>query len=146
MNTERRTVLTATIDRSQSLEELIEAGRYDEVDSAIRLVNFPRKRKGKREVELTLVQFARPLAPGEIRKLMEARGYRAAFIEELLALGCEQPDLQRTIPIVALGSGRIIEGRRRATCLSGSQSTRSLQLAAIYRRWSIYYRFAFVRK
>jgi hypothetical protein len=77
---------------------------------------------------------------------MEARGYRAAFIEDLLALGKEQPDLQRKIPIVALGSGRIIQGRRRSVCLGGRESSRHLQLVAIYRRWSIYYRFAFIRK
>jgi hypothetical protein len=146
MKGERQDVFIVTIDRSQSLDKLIVAGRYDEVESAVWLVNFPWKRKGTKEVALTLVQFDRPLAPGEIKKLMGARGYRAAFAEELLTLGKEQPDLQRTIPIVALGSGRIIDGRRRAVCLSGSQSTRSLGLAVIYRKWSIYYRLAFVRK
>jgi hypothetical protein len=143
---EKTAVFTVTIDRSQSLEEMIEAGRYNEVNSAIRSVNFPWKRKGTKAVDLTLVQFDRPLAPGEIKRLMEGRGYRPAYIEEFLALGKEEPDLQRKIPIVALGSGRIIQGRRRAACLAGSESSRSLGLAVIYRRWSIYYRFAFVRK
>ena len=146
MNGERQKTFTVTIDQSQSLNESIDAGRYDEVNEAIRSVNFPWKRKGSRKVELLLVQFDRPLAPGEIRKLMENRGYRPAFIEELLALGREQPDIQRKIPIVALGSGRIIQGRRRATCLGGSQSTRSLQLVVIYRRWSACYRFVFIKE
>ena len=145
-NGEKTAVFVVTIDRSQSLEEMIEAGRYDEINEAIRLVNFPWKRKGTKDVELTLVQFERPLAPGEIRKVLEARGYRPAYIEELLALGKEQPELQRTIPIVALGSGRIIRGRRHAAFLGGSESSRALGLAVIYRRWSIYYRFAFVKE
>lgn len=143
---QRMALFVVSIDQSQSLDELIEAGRYDEINPGIRLVNFPWKRKGTRRVELTLVQFDRLLAPGEIRKLMEGRGYRHAFIEELLALGREQPELQRSIPIVALGSGRIIQGRRHVVCLGGSASSRSLTLAVIYRRWSIYYRFAFVKK
>jgi hypothetical protein len=143
---EKTATFIVTIDRSQSLEEMIEAGRYDEVNEAIRLVNFPWKRKGTKEVELTLIQFDRPFAPGEITKLMKGRRHRAAYIEELLALGREQPNLQRGIPIVALGSGRIIRGRRHAACLSGSESSRALQLAVVYRRWSIYCKFAFVRK
>lgn len=146
MNGERQENFTVTIDRGQSLNESIDSGRYDEVNEAIRLVNFPWKRKGCRKVELMLVQFDRHLAPGEIKKMMSGRGYRPAFIEELLALGREQPDLQREIPIVALGSGRIIRGRRHAVFLGGSAATRVLGLVVIYRRWSIYYRFAFVRK
>jgi hypothetical protein len=125
---------------------MIEDSRYDEINEAIRAVNFPWKRKGTVKVEVTLIQFDRALEAGEIRKLMDARGYRPAFIEHLLALGREEPDLQRTIPIVALGSGRIIKGRRYAVCLGGSRSLRSLNLVVIYRRWSRYYRFAFVRK
>jgi hypothetical protein len=143
---ERTAVFCVSIDRSESLNEMIEAGRYDKIDEAIRAVNFPWKRKGTVKVEVTLVQFDRVLEAGEIRKLMDARGYRPAFIEHLLALGRDEPDLQRTIPIVALGSGRIIKSRRYAACLGGSASARSLGLTAIYRRWSRYYRFAFVKK
>jgi hypothetical protein len=143
---ERTAVFYVSIDRSESLNQMIQAGRYDEINEAIRLVNFPWKRKGSVQVEVTLVQLDRAFETGEIRKLMDARGYRPAFIEHLLALGRDEPDLQRTIPIVALGSGRIIKGRRYAACLGGSASSRSLGLAVIYRRWSRYYRFAFVKK
>jgi hypothetical protein len=143
---ERTAVFCVSIDRSESLNEMIEAGRYDEINEAIRSVNFPWKRKGTVHVEVTLVQFDRGLEAGEIRRIMDARGYRPAFIEHLLALGRDEPDLQRTIPIVALGSGRIIKGRRYAVCLGGSASSRSLGLTVVYRRWSIYYRFAFVKK
>jgi hypothetical protein len=143
---ERSAVFVVSVNRWESLGEMIEAGRYDEINEAIRLVNFPWKRKGSKEVELTLIQFDRPLEAGEIKRIMAARGYRPAFIEELLALGRDEPDLQRTIPIVALGSGRIIKGRRYAACLGGSRSLRSLNLVVIYSRWSFYYRFAFIKK
>lgn len=143
---EKTAVFAVTIDQSQSLDDMIRADEYDEVNAAIRSVNFPWKRKGTKEVEVTLIQFERPLTPVEILNLMEARGHRPAFIEELLALAKEHPDLQREIPIIALGSGRIIERRRYAVCLGGSQSSRSLSLVVVYRRWSAFYRFAFVRK
>src|SRR6266446_4765052 len=99
MNGERQEVFVVTIDCGQSLDEMIKVGGYDEISEAVRLVTFPWKRKGIREVELTLVQFAYPLAPGEAKKLMAGRGYRPAYVEELLALGREQPDLQRRNPI-----------------------------------------------
>jgi hypothetical protein len=146
MTGERQVLFTVTICRGQSIEEMIEAGCYDEVNSEIRLVIFPWKRKGSRKVELTLTQFDLPLAPGKIKRLMASRGYRPAYVEELLALGKEQPEPQRRIPIVALGSGRIARSRRYAVCLGGSESSRSLGLVVIYRRWSIYYRFVFVKK
>jgi hypothetical protein len=143
---EKVAVFLVIINCSESLDEMIEAGRFDEINEAIRLVNFPWKRKGSKQVELTLIQFDQAFEPAAIRRIMAARGYRPAFIEELLALGREEPNLQRTIPIVALGSGRIIKGRRYAACLGGSASSRTLGLTVVYRRWSIYYRFAFVRK
>lgn len=146
MNGERQEVFTATVDDGQSLEEMIAAGGYDEVDPVVLSVSFPIKQRCRKMVEITLIQFERAYASWELIALMEARGYRPAFIEELLALGKEQPDLQRRIPIVALGSGRIIQGRRRAVVLGGSASSRHLQLAVIYRKWSIYHRFAFIRK
>jgi hypothetical protein len=145
-NGERTAVFTVPVDHGQTLNEMIAAGRYDEVNDAVRTVSFPIKRRSRKLVEITLIQFERAYASWELITLMEARGYRPAFIEELLALGREQPDLQRRIPIVALGSGRIIQGRRRAVCLGGSESSRHVQLAVIYRKWSIYYRFAFIRK
>jgi hypothetical protein len=145
-NGERTAVFAVTIEHGQSLEEMIAAGCYDDVDPVALSVSFRIMRRSRKQTEITLIQFDRPYAPGELKALMEGRGYRPAFIEELLALGKEQPDLQRKIPIVALGSGRIIQGRRRSVVLGGSASSRHLQLAVIYRKWSIYYRFAFIRK
>jgi hypothetical protein len=78
--------------------------------------------------------------------LMKKPGYRSATIEELLALGSQHPELQRTIPIVGLGSARVVKNRRYVPCLGGSEASRTLTLAVIYRRWSIYYRFGFVKE
>jgi hypothetical protein len=76
---------------------------------------------------------------------MKAEGYRPATIEELLALGSQYPEMQKSVPIAALGSAHVVKNRRFVPCLSGSFSHRALTLAIIYRRWSTSYRFAFVK-
>lgn len=88
-NVERTTVFTVTVEDGQTLNEMIAAGRYDEVDSLVPSVSFPTKRRCRKLVEITLIQFERAYASWELIALMEARGYRPAFVEELLALGRE---------------------------------------------------------
>jgi hypothetical protein len=134
------------VDYSQSLSQMIAIGGYDKVSAEINARNFRLERSGFRPVEMLLVQPYSAVSPLELVAMMKPRRFCPAFIEELLALGKEQPGLQRKIPIVALGSGRIIHGRRHVVCLAGGSASRSLALAVIYRRWSIYYRFAFVRE
>jgi hypothetical protein len=146
MTGELQAVFSIPVDYSERLGGMIRAGEYDEVNRDINPRNFRFEGAGCREVELTLVQFSPAMAPLELVKLMEARGYRPATIEELLALGREQRDLQRSIPIVALGSGLVRNNRRYVLCLGGSASVRNLTLVVIYRRWSNCYRFAFVKK
>jgi hypothetical protein len=132
------------VDRRASLERMINDGRYDRVYPLVMTVRYRRLMGGRKEVEIALVQFQHTFAPSEVKRLMKSHGYRPAYIEELLALGRDYPDLQRRIPIVAIGSGIIVQRRRRAVCLSGGVSSRELGTQVIYRRWSPYYRFAFV--
>jgi hypothetical protein len=146
MTGETQAVFNVQVDYSLSLGQMIAAGEYDETNGDINPRNFRLEGAGCRKVELTLVQFSRAMAPLELVTLMERRGYRPATIEELLALGREQPDLQRSIPIVALGSGLRRHDRRYVPCLGGSAFVRSLVLVVIYRRWSNCYRFVFVKK
>src|ERR1017187_1732534 len=121
MNRERSAAFIVFVDYSKSLREMIAAGRYDETAVEVNPRNFRLEAVGCREVELLLVQFDRPKGPVEIVTVMRGRGYRPATIEELLALAHAQPDLQRSIPIVALGSGLVMNDRRYVPCLGGSQ-------------------------
>lgn len=146
MTGERQAVFTVPVNYSQSLGQMIRVGEYDETNGAINPRNFRLGGAGLWQVELTLVQFSRTKAPLELVMLMGGRGYRPATIEELLALGKAERDLQRSIPIVALGSALMRNNRRYVPCLGGSASVRNLTLVVIYRRWSNCYRFAFVRK
>jgi len=146
MTGETQAVFIVPVDYSHSLGQMIRTGQYDEANGDINPKNFRLEGAGCRDVELTLVQFSRAMAPLELVTLMEGRGYRPASIEELLALGRDQRDLQRSIPIGALGSGLRRNERRYIPCLGGSASVRNLTLVVIYRRWSNCYRFAFVKK
>ena len=144
MNGERRESFSVAINYSESLRQMIEAGSYDEVSKDISPRNFYLQSVGHRRAELTLVQFGYAMSPFEMIERMKAQGFRPATIEELLAIGREKPDLQRTIPIVALGSSRTHGNSRWFPCLGGNRAKRTLTLAIMYRRWSIYYRFSFV--
>jgi hypothetical protein len=146
VNDERLTTLVVAVDYSQSLNALISDGCYDSVHTEITPRNFRLSATGCWQQEMLLVQFRDSVAPLEAVVRMKEQGYRPAIIEELLALGSQYPDLQRSIPIVALGAARVVENRRYVVCLGGSQSARELGLVVMYRRWSIYYRFAFVKE
>jgi len=144
VNGERREAFSVAINYSESLRQMIEAGSYDEVSKDISPRNFYLQSVGHRTVELTLIQFGGAMSPLEMIERMKEQGFRPATIEELLAIGREEPDLQRIIPIVALGSSRRVKDARWFPCLGGNQAKRMLSLTIVYRRWSIYHRFAFV--
>ncbi len=145
MSADRRDSYSLAVNYSASLSEMVEAGAFDEVSKDIVPRNFYLQSAGRCTVNVTLVQFTGAMSPLEIVERMKTEGQRPATIEELLALGQEKPDLQRKIPIVALGSSRIYKDSRWFPCLGGNQAKRTLSLVVMYRRWSVYYRFAFVR-
>lgn len=144
-NDKTQTIVNVPVDYSQSLTKMIAYGGYDEVNKDITSRNFRLSATGLRRIELALVQFKYPVTPFEVLTLMKDEGCRPATIEELLALGSRCPEMQRRIPIITLGSAHIVANRRWVPCLGGSDSSRTLTLAVIYRRWSTCYKFAFVR-
>ncbi len=139
-------VFTVTVDFGQTLEEMIAAGRYDWKNDDITTKRFPVKGEGKKEVEITVVHFNRVIESDEAIKEMDALGYRPATIEELLGFGKEHPDLQRSFPIIALGSVGEVRGHRGVPYLRGRGSRRNLDLRWFDHGWSADCRFAFVRK
>lgn len=134
------------VDRRASLDRMIADGGYDRVDPLVRTIPYRRLLGGRKEVEVALVQFQHTFAPSEIKRLMKSHGYSPAYIEELLAIGRDHPELQRRVPIAATGSGVFCNRRRYVPCLGGSKSIRTLDAAVMYRRWCPFYRFAFVKQ
>ncbi len=145
LNEERVTTLKIGVDYSLSLRAMIQRGCFERVNANITGRNFKLTRRGYVELEIVLVQFGSPISPLEVTMQMKEHGCRPAVLEELLAVGSHHPDLQRAMPIVALGSGRMEQNRRYVPCLGGSRSARALNLVVVYRRWSKYFRFAFVK-
>ncbi len=135
-----------SINYGESLGEMIHSASFDEVHPRISGESFRIVGSGNARLELTMIRFIRPVSPSDAAGRMLRQGYRSGMIEELIALGRKYPDLQRGGPIVALGSGMIIDERRYTPILGGSVSMRSLSLAVIYRKWSTAYRYVFVKR
>ena len=136
-----------TINYDQTLAEMVSAGGYDTVNSDITADHFPVKGEGKREVEVTLFHFNRVMTSKQVIAELDRAGYRPGKIEELLALGAEQPDIQRQFPIICLGSGwRHPFGNRYVTSLDVWSSERELVLCWFGSDWFEDCRFLAVRK
>src|SRR3989344_871017 len=99
-----RNTFKITVDYSQPLAEAIKAGKYDWVNENITREHFPKTREGKKEVAVALLHFGKAISSDEAFAEIKKQGCRAAVLEELLALGAAQPELQRQFPIIALGS------------------------------------------
>jgi len=87
---------------------MIDAGKYDDAfDHAVNDKRFPLPpqfigRKG--EIFVKVFHFEEPLKNEGVIKAMSREGYRPAILMELLTLGVAQPELQRSMNIIALGS------------------------------------------
>jgi len=126
---------------------MITVGHYDSVNTDIIADHFPVKGEGKKETEVVLFHFGKTTTSGQVISEMEKAGCRPAQIEELLALGASQPDLQKQFPIVALGSvWRDSDGHRDVPYLHWGGVGRDLLLRWFGRGWTEDYRFLAVRK
>jgi hypothetical protein len=89
-----------------TIKGLLSAGNYDEVSSEITDHAFPVKKVGDEQIIVTLMQW-----PGPVKHrfwlgpALDNPKLHNATAAELLALGAVQPDIQRNLPIIALGDG-----------------------------------------
>ena len=137
---------TLAVNYGEPVEALAARGKYDRENGNIISTNFPTKQKGAAKVAVELVNFNRSIPTKEAFVELDEREFRPAELHELLALGIEQPDLQRQFPIVAIGScWRDLDGRRRVPCLHGDGNGRDLDLFHSEGAWNERYRFLAVR-
>lgn len=138
---------TVAVNYGQTVEQLIKAGKYDWFNDDVTSRNFPSNEKGVAEVLVYLVNFNYDISSEDAVKELDRQGLRPATLKELLALGIAQPDLQRSNPIVALGSvWRDSAGYVRVPGLRGADDYRRLDLSWWRGDWGSYWRFAAVRK
>lgn len=104
------TSYTVSVDRSLSLVQMIESGKYSNHEAALESITeecFPVNRSGelKYEKELFLIGPSHDyITTTEWKAELEANGWELEEIPELLALGAQFPDLQRGYYIIALSS------------------------------------------
>ena len=135
------------VDYTQSLADMISAGKYDWVNGDIIAENFPISGSGQAELNAELVHFNRIMESGDVLKELDKLGLRPANIAELLAFGAKYPDKQREFPIIALGSvWQNRYGYRYVPELWSGSVRRKLNLHWLGDRWDEDDRFLAFRK
>jgi hypothetical protein len=108
-----------TVDYSRTLADMVEAGKYGEVDETIADQNFPWK-NGVENIQIYLFNarhdgatFSEEFTQSVdiVLTRMDELGLRPATLPELLAFGEKYPDKQREVKITALGSRWKYEGK-----------------------------------
>ena len=141
-------VMSDTVDYSQSLEQMIAAGHYDRVNDDITAKRFPIKGEGV--VEFEARYFHRNISSEDVVKEIESADtknpWMPAKIEHVLAHGATYPEEQSKFPIVGLGSVAEVDGGRFVPYLSKGGSGRGLHLYWWNFDWDPSFRFLAVRK
>ena len=144
--------IALTVDYSQTVQEMINAGNYGWTHREITEKHFPlpTELNGK-QVPVTnvtkLFYFNRNISSEAAISEMDKAGYRPATLAELLALGEAHPELQRQFPIVALGSvWRDTRDDRRVPVLDFGGNERRLSLRWFDYGWPGRCRFLGARK
>lgn len=138
------------IDYSQTLEQMILAGRYDWKNDNITADRFPVRDEGIVEYEYKLVHPNRSISSKDVIKettsIDKENPWQVARIEHLLAYGAKNPEEQRKYPIVALGSVGEVGDDRGVPFLGEGGSRRLLSLRWFDFVWYSVCRFLAVRK
>ncbi len=139
-----------SINYDQTVEQLIEAGKFDKVDDRVTSRHFPSNEKGVAEMLVYLMNFGfTHINSEDIVKEMDRQGLRPATLKELLALRVAQPKLQQPYgyKIVALGSICPNSGQPRTPTLYSGESYHHLYLECWANHdWNFSWHFAAVRK
>lgn len=104
--------LVVKINYNVNLEDMIIKGRYVEVDRSINEKKFPKDsiilnncfEEENCDILVKIFYFSSNCSTKSIIEKMEESGYRPASLLELLFFGEAYPNLQKTFPIVSLGS------------------------------------------
>ena len=122
-----------TVDHTETLEQMILAGRYDWVNRDITTERFPLKGDGLVTRVAYLIHFDRKLSSDDVVDEIRRRGKRPASIQELLAFGARYPNIQRRFLVVALDPSAEVGDQSRVACLYRVGPRRYLGLV----RWDV---------
>jgi hypothetical protein len=100
-----------TVDHSRSLADMMASTRPSKrptpEDVAKVAEKWPIDGSGIEERTTVIVQLPKYATTREAESAIVRRGLRAARLEELLAFGERYPDVQDSVPVVALGSSYV---------------------------------------
>ncbi len=134
------------VDYDRPFAQRVAAGGYDHVNAFLTEALFPVQASGHSDVDAELVCLGRTASTPEVLAELERPGRRPGRIAELLALGAARPELQRSFPIVALGSAASYPHEyRRIPFLWGSPRVRHLDLRWDEHSWGANIRFLTIR-
>jgi hypothetical protein len=92
------------VDHSRSVQDLLGAGKYDHVSYQVTAANFPDDETGLEKISVVLVPFSPQASLDYVLHRLAPVGMHPATAKELLAFGEAYPEVQRKLPIMALGS------------------------------------------
>lgn len=121
-----------------SLEKMIDAGKYDWVNSDITEENFPMPEGFVLGAQIKLFRFNESsIFSQEVKKEMKRDGWRPATIWDLLDYGAKYPEMQMSFQIAALGSVTRVDGDRYCACLTRDGTRRNLSLLLSDSGWML---------
>jgi len=99
---------TVQVDYTQSVEDLLKAGQYTWVQYLVSSSSFPGAEGGQSTLSAVLVPFSPQADLAQFLGSAPA-GMRPATLKELLAFGDTYRDVQRKLPVLALGTSALLE-------------------------------------
>ena len=135
-----------TIDYNLSIEQMVEAGRFDGPVPDITSASFPHRRNGVVTMEAVMVGFDRKLLSSAARSELCTLGLRPPIMAELLSFGTQYPELQRQFTIVGLGLASSGQYEGYVGWLDGDSTSRNIGMCWQGRDWDTSHRFLGVRE
>jgi hypothetical protein len=139
-------VKTRSTINSSTIADMIFAGNYDFVDENIIIKKFLFEPLNIGEWDFRVISAGKSVSSKEAKALCEEDGWQTAALEHLLIFGFMFPEAQRKNPIIALGSGSLLNGSRLVPGPLDDFSRRRLNLDCWERDWNSGCRFLSVRK
>ena len=133
---------------SDGFAPLMARGNYDWISPEIRHASAQGTTMAPRHLGLVLVHYNSTMLTADVMADLARRRLRPAGIEEVLILGASAKtrDLQRSFPIIALGSQWNSEGGSRVCpLLAGNPSNRQLLVTDVASQWEAPCRFSAIR-
>lgn len=91
------------VDYDVPVSKLIALGKYHASHHEYTDKKFPIEEHGRKKVDMYLLQFDRKMSGNEVWERTRKLGFYSASVFELLTLGAQYPDVQRSGAIFCLG-------------------------------------------